>query len=70
MQRVIVLAITWVVTCLGFLGPTADAHVAPSVDDNNRYLKVTPSADRLRIAYTVFFGENQGRQMRAGLDTN
>ena len=26
------------------------AHVAPSVDDNNRYLKVTPLGDRVRIA--------------------
>jgi|GEM_PF-1162888 len=71
MQRVIVLAITCL---LGSLGPafvtTADAHVAPSVDDNNRYLKVTPAADRLRVAYTVFFGEVPGRQMRPGLDTN
>jgi hypothetical protein len=65
MQRVIVLSITWLL-----LGRTADAHVAPSLDDNNRYLKVTPAADRLRIAYTVFFGENPGRQMRPGLDSN
>ena len=33
------------------------AHVAPSVDDNNRYLKVTPLHDGIRLAYTVFFGE-------------
>ncbi len=66
MQRVIVLALT----CLLGVGRTADAHVAPSVDDNNRYLKVTPAADRIRVAYTVFFGENPGRQMRPGLDTN
>jgi hypothetical protein len=26
------------------------AHVAPSVDDNNRYLKVTPQSDRVRLA--------------------
>jgi hypothetical protein len=63
MQRVIVLAIT----CL--LG-SADAHVAPSVDDNNRYLKLTPAADRIRLAYTVFFGEVPGRQMRPSLDVN
>jgi hypothetical protein len=71
MQRVIVLAITCAV---GSLGPgfvtTADAHVAPSVDDNNRYLKLTPAADRIRVAYTVFFGEVPGRQMRPSLDTN
>ncbi|MFN0247803.1 MAG: hypothetical protein ACKV2T_13025 [Kofleriaceae bacterium] len=71
MQRVIVLSITWLVGLgLGIVGRTAEAHIAPSLDDNNRYLKVTPAADRLRIAYTVFFGENPGRQMRPGLDTN
>lgn len=64
MQRVIVLVITCAV------GLPAFAHVAPSVDDNNRYLKVTPAADRLRVAYTVFFGENPGRQMRPSLDAD
>lgn len=49
---------------------TARAHVAPSVDDNNRYLKVTPQADRVRLAYTVFFGEVPGAQLRPSLDTN
>jgi hypothetical protein len=49
---------------------TAVAHVAPSVDDNNRYLKVTPGADRVRLAYTVFFGEVPGAQMRRSLDAN
>jgi hypothetical protein len=46
------------------------AHVAPSVDDNNRYLKVTPQSDRVRLAYTVFFGEVPGRTARPSLDTN
>lgn len=67
MQRVIVLVITW---ALALVGRTAIAHVAPSLDDNNRYLKITPAADRLRVAYTVFFGENPGRQTRPGLDTD
>ena len=67
MQRVIVLAITCL---LGLVGRTADAHVAPSIDDNNRYLKLTPTGDRVRVAYTVFFGENPGRQMRPGLDAD
>jgi hypothetical protein len=48
----------------------ADAHVAPSVDDNNRYLKVTPQADRVRLAYTVFFGEVPGKAARPTLDKN
>lgn len=52
------------------LAPRARAHVAPSVDDNNRYLKVTPQADRIRLAYTVFFGEVPGAALRPGLDAN
>lgn len=46
------------------------AHVAPSVDDNNRYLKLTPLGDRVRVAYTVFFGEIPGAQERRGIDAN
>jgi hypothetical protein len=49
---------------------TADAHVAPSVDDNNRYLKLTPLGDRVRFAYTVFFGEVPGAAERPTIDTN
>jgi hypothetical protein len=44
------------------------SHVAPSVDDNNRYLKLTPLGDRVRLAYTVFFGEVPGARMRPTLD--
>jgi len=64
MQLVIVAAIT---VCAA---SRARAHVAPSVDDNNRYLKVTPASDRVRLAYTVFFGEVPGAQMRGTLDAN
>ena len=45
-------------------------HVAPSVDDNNRYIKVTPLRGGARLAYTVFFGENPGAAERPLLDTN
>ena len=45
-------------------------HVAPSIDDNNRYLKLTPMRDGLRLAYTVFFGEIPGASERRGIDTN
>lgn len=45
-------------------------HVAPSVDDNNRYLKVTPLGDGIRFAYTVFFGEIPGATERKQLDAN
>jgi hypothetical protein len=48
----------------------AHAHVAPSIDDNNRYLKLTPLGDRVRLAYTVFYGEVPGAAMRRTIDTN
>ena len=59
----LVLAIT-------FASVSLEAHVAPSVDDNNRYLKVTPAADQVRVAYTVFFGEVPGAQTRPSIDAN
>src|SRR5512139_3723200 len=52
------------------LAPRALAHVAPSVDDNNRYIKITPQADRLRLAYTVFFGEVPGAALRRTVDAD
>lgn len=55
---------------VGSITTGVDAHVAPSVDDNNRYLKITPQADRLRVAYTVFFGEVPGAGLRPSLDTD
>jgi hypothetical protein len=45
-------------------------HVAPSVDDNNRYLKLTPLGDRVRLAYTVFYGEVPGASERRTIDAN
>jgi hypothetical protein len=48
----------------------ASAHVAPSVDDNNRYLKIAPLGDRVRLAYTVFYGEIPGASMRPKLDAD
>jgi MYXO-CTERM domain-containing protein len=48
----------------------AGAHVGPSVDDNNRYLKLTPLGDRVRLVYTVVYGENPGRIARRSIDTN
>ncbi len=60
---VLVLAVT-------FSATQAAAHIAPSVDDNNRYLKLTPAADRVRISYTVFFGEVPGAQTRKTIDAN
>jgi hypothetical protein len=46
------------------------AHVAPSVGDNNRYLKLTPLGDRVRLAYTVFYGEVPGAELRKAIDAN
>jgi hypothetical protein len=48
----------------------AGAHVAPSLDDNNRYLKLSLLGDRVRLAYTVFFGEVPGLAMRRTIDTD
>jgi hypothetical protein len=48
----------------------AAAHVAPAIDNNNRYLKLTPMGDRVRIAYTVFYGEVPGTGMRKAIDTD
>jgi hypothetical protein len=45
-------------------------HVAPSVDDNNRYLKLTPLGDRVRLVYTVFFGEIPGASERRAVDAD
>lgn len=59
----LVLAVTLIATA-------ARAHVAPSVDDNNRYIKVTPAGDQVRVAYTVFFGEVPGAQTRPSIDAN
>ena len=64
MRRALVLAIT-----LGVVAP-AVAHVAPSVDDNNRYLKLTPLGDRVRLAYVIFYGEVPGARLRPSLDAD
>src|SRR5438477_5338231 len=63
-RRILVAAITLAVAS------AARAHVAPSVDDNNRYLKLTPMGDRVRLAYTVFFGEIPGAEARRSIDAN
>lgn len=59
-----------VVAAVTLASRPADAHVAPSVDDNNRYLKVTPMRGGYRLAYTVFFGEIPGASERKQLDGN
>lgn len=48
----------------------AAAHVAPSNDDNNRYLKLAVAPARVRLAYTVFFGEVPGSAARRAMDAD
>jgi hypothetical protein len=48
----------------------ADAHVQPSIDDNDRYLKFTLMGDRVRLAYTVYFGEVPAAAVRRRIDAN
>lgn len=48
----------------------AGGHVAPSFEDNNRYIKLTPLGDRVRLAYTVLFGEVPGASERRTIDAN
>lgn len=49
---------------------SASAHVAPSIDDNNRYLKLAVTPARVRLAYTVFFGEMPGAAARRAMDAD
>jgi hypothetical protein len=46
----------------------ASAHVAPARDVNNRYVKLTVLGDRVRLAYTVYYGELPGAVERRRLD--
>jgi hypothetical protein len=48
----------------------ASGHVAPSENENNRYLKLTPLGDRVRLAYTIYFGEVPGAALRRQMDTD
>jgi hypothetical protein len=47
---------------------SAEAHVEVSDRENNRYIKLTPTADRVRVAYTVYMGQVPGAQARRRLD--
>jgi len=63
----------YIVTILAMVfleSPLADGHVAPAVDKNNRYMKIEPMGDRIRFAYTVFWGQIPGAQTRQQLDRN
>ena len=43
-------------------------HSPPSETTVDRYLKLTPMGDRVRLAYTVVFGERPGARVRQRLD--
>jgi hypothetical protein len=67
MRRTVAAAV--IAAGLGVAGG-ARAHVAPSTDVNNRYVKLTLLGDRVRLAYTVYYGEVPGAAQRRTLDAN
>jgi hypothetical protein len=67
MRRTCALAL--IAAAAGRPAPTS-AHVAPALEDNHRYLKLTPLGDRVRLAYLVLYGERPGRALRAALDAD
>ncbi|CAN5888635.1 hypothetical protein BH11MYX2_BH11MYX2_16340 [soil metagenome] len=69
MQRVVRTITLAILAVVGPVG-SASAHIAPSETENNRYLKITPAGDRIRLAYTVFYGEEPGAGFRQQIDTN
>jgi hypothetical protein len=58
------------VVCAGLVAARAEAHVAPAVDVDNRYVKLTLLGDRVRLAYTVYFGQLPGAVQRRAMDTD
>ena len=44
------------------------AHVGSDEKVNNRYYKLTPMSDRVRVAYTIFFGRQPSLEIRRGMD--
>jgi hypothetical protein len=55
---------------LALLASPALAHVAPSGDSNNRYLKATLLPDEVRVTFTIFYGERPGVIERRRADAN
>lgn len=46
------------------------AHVGSDEKTNNRYYKLSPMADRVRLAYTIFFGRQPGNLLRRDIDSD
>jgi hypothetical protein len=61
------LALAVVALAVARPAPVA-AHAPPSEATVDRYLKVTPMGDRIRLAYTIVFGQEPGRRVRPRLD--
>ncbi len=53
---------------MGALLSQASAHIQPSINENNRYLKLQLLGDRVRLVYTVYIGERPGQQARPLMD--
>jgi hypothetical protein len=50
--------------------PVASPHMAPSEQENNRYLKLSPALDGIRLVYTVYMGQEPGAVARRAMDLN
>ena len=53
---------------VALIASPALAHVAPSGDSNNRYLKATLLPTEVRVTFTIFFGERPGVIERRRVD--
>jgi hypothetical protein len=67
---VALLSTVAIAIALAFSCPIAAGHVSPAVDNNNRYIKVSPHSNGVRLAYTVFIGERPGTAARKSLDAD
>ncbi|HEY3354916.1 MAG TPA: hypothetical protein VGQ83_16805 [Polyangia bacterium] len=65
-RRLVRIAITVLVAFAG--GGPAGAHPVTSRTENNRYVKLTVMGDRLRVAYSVLYGELPSFEERREMD--
>jgi hypothetical protein len=65
-----ILVVSLAVSLVVILVAGARAHVAPSADVNNRYIKIALLRDSVRVAVTVFFGERPGFAERRRMDAD
>ncbi len=59
-----------IVALLGLAPAVAGAHARLSEFENSRFVKLTPMADRLRIAYSVLYGSAPAAATRRKLDAD